>query len=46
LGQTFDLITAPNRTGEFETLALPELGPGKQWAMSYDSNKVTLSVIP
>jgi hypothetical protein len=46
VGQTFDLITAANRTGEFQTLMLPELGPGKRWAISYDANKVTLSVDP
>ncbi|MCI0539532.1 MAG: hypothetical protein L0Z50_30345, partial [Verrucomicrobiales bacterium] len=46
IGQTFDIITASNRTGEFANVVLPDLGPGKRLSVTYSNTKVTLTVTP
>jgi hypothetical protein len=45
IGQTWDIITASNRQGEFAELILPALGAGKRLAVGYATGRVTLSVV-
>ena len=45
-GQTYGIVTAPNRPGEFTQLNLPDLGPGGRFAVNYGANQVTLAVTP
>jgi hypothetical protein len=46
VGQAYAIVTAPNRTGEFSQLMLPDLGPGRRFAVSYGANEITLEVVP
>ena len=44
-GDKFTILTAASVTGDFDTLALPLLGPNRSWQVNYGSTFVELQVL-
>jgi T5SS/PEP-CTERM-associated repeat protein len=45
-GTTFDLLTASKLSGAFDTLELPDLGPGRSWQFNYGADRFTVTAVP
>jgi len=46
IGNSFTILTYASRTGMFETVNLPDLGPELDWDIDYGTTEVTLTVVP
>ena len=45
-GTTYDLLTASKLSGAFDTLELPDLGPGHSWQFSYGADRFSVTAVP
>jgi T5SS/PEP-CTERM-associated repeat protein len=45
-GTTYDLLTASKLSGAFDTLELPDLGPGRSWQFNYGADRFTVTAVP
>jgi T5SS/PEP-CTERM-associated repeat protein len=45
-GATYDLLTASKLSGAFDTLELPDLGPGRSWQFNYGADRFTVTAVP
>jgi len=45
-GTTYDLLTASKLSGEFDTLELPDLGPGRAWQFNYGPDRFSVTAVP
>lgn len=43
---TYDLLTASKLSGAFDTLLLPDLGPGRSWQFNYGADRVSITAVP
>lgn len=46
LGQTFDIVSFPSRTGTFATSSGLSIGNGKRFQINYEPTRVRLEVVP
>jgi hypothetical protein len=46
LGQTFDVVTFPSRTGVFATINGLAIGNGKRFQLGYEPTRIRLEVVP
>jgi len=45
-GTTYDLLTASKLSGAFDTLELPDLGPGHSWQFNYGADRFSVTAVP
>ena len=45
-GTTYDLLTASKLSGAFDTLELPDLGPGRAWQFNYGADRFSVTAVP